>query len=225
LGGSWARGDSTTDSDVDLCLISATALEKKQLEHSLRRLVSTTGSGRVLVDAKVFTVDEFQAAIHSTQNLFLYAFFLQSRLLHGHDVRVRVQFLRQYLKPTLWTALKEVREAMDYLQQAVMVASACYKLWTALTTLFIAEHLSQHRALSKSAQTAFFKNLFGSQFAGVKAAYERVRWQMRRQADYHRVKVRRREALKCPKNIDMLQLIAIAERIRQYGQQIYRSVD
>jgi len=159
LGGSWARGDAKYYSDVDLCLITLDSSNKRQVLSILSHSVEKTGKQRILIDAKVFTEHEFQSAIHSHKNLFLYTFFLDAHLLYGKDVGHLVIFISRFLRETLWIALKEVEEAISFIEQEVMLDVACYKLWTALNTFYIANQVINKKPIKKTEQNAYFQKM------------------------------------------------------------------
>lgn len=58
LFGSWARGDATPDSDVDLLVVVREAPDKRLLRIAMRRLVNGMGLPKDII---VLTSEEFEA--------------------------------------------------------------------------------------------------------------------------------------------------------------------
>jgi predicted nucleotidyltransferase len=224
LGGSWASGKIQANSDVDLCLICHNKDNKRQVLTELNKAIVTLKEGRKLIDAKVFTEAEFQSALHSTHNLFLFSFFQNSLLLYGADVSHQITLLPHFLKEVIWATLESVKEAINYIEHSMFWTIACYKLWASLTTFFIANKIIQNKPAIKTEQLSLFQNIFGSTFSFVKQNYEKVRLHERHQITKGKQTIRYREATRIPKNIDQQQLLDVGVRINSYGDGVYRRV-
>jgi len=230
LGGSRASGNAQPNSDVDLCLICPDSRCKGKVLTALRSTIKRANQGRALIDAKVFTEDEFKHTIQSLQNPHWFTFFQEARLLHGTEINVPL--FRHLFRDAVWQATEEVREAIDYVERSLFWNVACYKLWTALSTCFTVECLSRGRSYRKSDKIQLLQRLLGSLMSLIREGYESVRWQRRRQLSSktrdekgQTLTMDLRTAQKRSEGLEQENLLQAAGNVLSYAESLYRKLE
>ncbi len=177
LGGSRAKSVESEGSDIDLCIICPNNQGKSKVVSFFRGIGSEKPQQRVLVDAKIFSEEEFVTVIQGTQNAFWYTFISNGLVIHGAEVNVTL-FSHQF-RNTVWAAIDELRESIDLIEKNVFPEIIGYKVYSAISTCYTIECLHYCRPFSQIERAELISQVLGDQKQVMKTLYDCIRKRMR----------------------------------------------
>jgi hypothetical protein len=222
LGGSWAQGFQSKDSDVDLIFICRNRDSKSPLSNlvlrTLKRTIRTPGQ---VIDGKVFTEEELTRCAMGKDNLWLYLMFRDGIIIHGDNLLSPPKLRPQLVCQIISSNVKAVEEAIRWIEQGILWDLVYHRLFAAVNTFKYAETLITGNIFDKQQRELMIQKFFGSTSKFVKQRYEAVRWQIK-QRESGKLLVDRKQTSKRPKELSNTDLLQAAERIRNFGQSVYR---
>ncbi|TFG31307.1 hypothetical protein EU527_12750 [Candidatus Thorarchaeota archaeon] len=161
-----------SNSDIDLCLISIDSSQKQTILNFVKRTLQKSGNKRLLLDAKIYTKNEFNATIQGFQNPYWCTFFRDGVRLFGEEVVVPL--LPHTFTNSVWRSIEQIQESLGYIEQKIFIDIACYQLWTAMSLVFTVDCLIHNKPFRKNSRTELAQKLLEYQYSLIKEQYERV---------------------------------------------------
>ncbi len=227
LGGSWATQNADSNSDIDFCLISAGTSQKKTILEVVRGTLQILRNKRLLLDVKVYTQKEFDAAIQGIQNPYWYTFFRDGIRLFGEEVEVPL--LHHTFTNSVWQSIEQVQESLSYIEQRILLDIVCYQLWTAMSLVFTVDCLIHNGLFRKNSRVELAHRFFEHQHNHIRKEYERVG--VLRRAQIHsglslidKQSIKYNKAISAYTEIDVEALRKGGLRVLSYCERVYRQI-
>jgi predicted nucleotidyltransferase len=224
LVGSWARGESTPSSDIDILIITEDQITKNELSKQIqRKLLSEL---RKLIDVKILTSRELHEAYYSLYHFLIWVYFREGIVLFGKSM------VNQY--PIIWDLLRNVvsdtqthlEESRLYLENKHRYSQACVVIWNSVNTFYFIDRYLLHRDQEHPNKQSAIQMRLKKMYRKIKGIYSDI--SMRINNDFP---LSLGGVLRYPEKIDRKYssqeydiLLQYHELIEGYGNKIYRNL-
>ncbi len=173
LVGSRTQKKDNVESDIDLIVITLEESGFNEIRYSTKEISKKHRIRYDNVDLKLFTIDEFDKAIHSKDHFFLWNAISNGELLHGKAIKV--PFIAAYLEEGLSYWISKINEACSLLDDKKSGQIAGYHIYAGSAWFYFVErNFVKANKLIMNKET-FLRSLFGENYQILKTNYNRIR--------------------------------------------------
>ncbi len=200
LVGSWAKGCETSDSDIDLVIITDDDVSISQVRKIVQLHNCKTSENSF--DCKIYSEAEYMKAKVGKDNFFLWSALKDYEILHGPESWTQVKLIPNMATSLLWKCIEDLEESCRLLDARAEFTGCCFRIFSSLKTIFFAEQLLLDKKIGQ--KEAYLRSILSNKYS---VACDRYKWVSMHLADSTR------DIIRVPASID-----------RQYRENDYKQM-